>query len=151
MNTKKSIERLNFYANALNQQAYQHRIQGKIFASQGFEKLGDKYSGHATEETEWTNKFLDRILDLGGTPSISASQGLQVYNNIKDYLQVDKDTSIKGMDFLRKDMLEVSEDITTFDILKDYLKDEEEDLYWTEQQIELIEHIGLQNWLVKQL
>ncbi len=29
--------------------------------------------------------------------------------------------------------------------------DEEEDMYWSQQQLELIEKIGLQNWLVKQL
>ncbi len=29
--------------------------------------------------------------------------------------------------------------------------DEEEDMYWSEQQIELAEKIGLQNWLTAQL
>ncbi len=35
--------------------------------------------------------------------------------------------------------------------LQAYALDEEEDMYWMEQQLELIEKIGLQNWLVKQL
>ena len=43
------------------------------------------------------------------------------------------------------------EDVTTYDILKEYLKDEEQDMYWSEQQLSLIDMIGLQNWLVKQL
>ena len=29
--------------------------------------------------------------------------------------------------------------------------DEEEDTYWMEQQLELIEVIGKQNWLIKQM
>jgi len=33
----------------------------------------------------------------------------------------------------------------------EYYKDEEEDLYWTESQLELIENIGLQNYLNNQL
>ena len=45
----------------------------------------------------------------------------------------------------------VKEDVTTYDILKEYLKDEEQDMYWSEQQLSLIDMIGLQNWLVKQL
>ena len=37
-------------------------------------------------------------------------------------------------------------DLTTFGILADYYKDEESDMYWAEQQLELAEKIGLQNW-----
>ena len=48
-------------------------------------------------------------------------------------------------------MLSISEDITTFNLLKDYLADEEEDLYWSEEQLNLIEKIGVQNWLFTQL
>lgn len=32
-----------------------------------------------------------------------------------------------------------------------YLADEEEDLYWSQEQIKMIEMIGRQNWLVKQM
>jgi bacterioferritin len=36
-------------------------------------------------------------------------------------------------------------------MLKTYYQDEEEDMYWAEQQLELIEKIGLQNWLNMQV
>ena len=39
----------------------------------------------------------------------------------------------------------------TYDLLKDYLKDEEEDLFWSQGAVELIEKIGTQNWLLLQL
>ena len=45
----------------------------------------------------------------------------------------------------------ISWDTDIFDILKEYYQDEEEDMYWAEQQLELIEKIGLQNWLNQQL
>lgn len=47
--------------------------------------------------------------------------------------------------------MSLADDPTTYDILKAYLLDEEEDLYWSEGQLELIEKIGYQNWLVKQM
>ncbi|MCH5241911.1 MAG: hypothetical protein J1F67_05760 [Muribaculaceae bacterium] len=37
----------------------------------------------------------------------------------------------------------IKEDYTTFDIFKAYLKDEEDDMYWQEEQIDLIEKIGV--------
>ena len=35
--------------------------------------------------------------------------------------------------------------------MKAYALDEEEDMLWSETQLDLIGKIGLQNWLVKQL
>jgi bacterioferritin len=35
--------------------------------------------------------------------------------------------------------------------MKAYLADEEEDLYWSQEQVEMVEMIGRQNWLYKQL
>ena len=55
------------------------------------------------------------------------------------------------VELLRKCMATVCEDPTTYDLLKAYLLDEEEDQYWSEEQLELIEKIGYQNWLMKQM
>jgi len=40
-------------------------------------------------------------------------------------------------------------DITTYDLMKEYLKDEEEDMYWSEGQIELVEKIGKEYFIFK--
>ena len=45
----------------------------------------------------------------------------------------------------------LEDDFKTYDILREYALDEEEDMFWMQEQLELIEKIGLQNWLVKQL
>ena len=52
---------------------------------------------------------------------------------------------------MRKCMGSVTEDYLTFDILKAYLADEEEDLYWSQGAVEMIEKIGAQNWLIMQM
>lgn len=68
-----------------------------------------------------------------------------------EYLKADLLIQQPGADLLRKCMSLVSEDATTYDILKAYLLDEEEDLYWSESKVELIDRIGVQNRLVQQL
>lgn len=57
----------------------------------------------------------------------------------------------EGVETLYKIMPTLAGDPTTYDLTKAYLLDEEEDLYWNEEQLDLIEKIGYQNWLVKQL
>ena len=66
METKKSIEALQFFVTHLAEGAIVHKQQGMIFKSQGFTKLGQKYIGHFDEEMGWVEKFTERILDLGG-------------------------------------------------------------------------------------
>ena len=42
-------------------------------------------------------------------------------------------------------------DATTYDLMKVYLKDEEDDMGWSEQQLELCKMIGKQNYLTQLL
>ena len=37
------------------------------------------------------------------------------------------------------------------DLLKAYYKDEDDDLQWAQQQLDLIDTVGYQNWLTQQL
>jgi bacterioferritin len=68
-----------------------------------------------------------------------------------EFLKADYKVSVDGIELLRKCIDGIKDDLTTFDIMKEYLKDEEEDMYWSAQQFDLIEKIGYQNWLIKQM
>ena len=46
MDSKKSIEALQFFVTHLTEGALVHKMQGQIIKSQGFDKLGEKYIGH---------------------------------------------------------------------------------------------------------
>ena len=151
MDKNKSIQALQAYATGLAAQSLQHKVESKIFAAQGFSKLGEKYAEHAAEEMEWVDKFIDRILDLGGTPKVEAAPEMNVFTDPVEYIKSDVAVSHKEVPVLQQLTLSLHDDFKTFDILKAYALDEEEDMYWSETQLELIEKIGLQNWLVKQL
>ena len=151
MDKNKSIQALQAYATGLAAQSLQHKVESKIFAAQGFSKLGEKYAEHAAEEMEWVDKFIDRILDLGGTPKVEAAPEVPVFTDPVEYIKSDVAVSHKEVPVLQQLTLSLQDDFKTFDILTAYALDEEEDMYWSEAQLELIEKIGLQNWLIKQL
>lgn len=151
MDAKKSIEALQLFATGLTEGALVHKLQGQIFKSQGFEKLGQKYIDHFNEEMEWVEKFVDRILDLGGEVKFDGAKSRTLISDPVEYVKADLAIQEKGVALLYKCMAELRDDPTTYDIMKAYLADEEEDLYWSQEQLELIEKIGVQNWLVKQL
>lgn len=151
MDNEAIIKGLQAIVTGLSQQAEGHAIQSKIFASQGFTKLAEKYAEHAVEERGYVDRCVDRILDLGGTVKNEAKQEAPTYINAVDWLKYDLQVSQGGLAWLSEIIKEAQGDLTTFDMLKDYYQDEESDMYWARQQLELIELIGVQNWLVQQL
>jgi len=151
METKKSIEALQFFVTHLAEGAMVHKQQGLIFKAQGITKLGEKYISHFNEEMGWVEKFTERILDLGGDLKFEGMKSRDLILDPIAYVKADCAIQQPGVEMLMKCMEGVKDDPITYDLLKDYLKDEEEDLFWSQGALELIEKIGTQNWLVQQL
>ena len=151
MDKKKSIEALQFFVTHLAEGAIVHKQQGMIFKAQGFTKLGQKYIDHFNEEMGWVEKFTERILDLGAEVKFEGMKSRDLINDPIAYVKADLAIQGPGVEMLQKCMADLKDDPTTYDIMKDYLKDEEEDLFWSQGAVELIEKIGTQNWLLLQL
>lgn len=151
MNKQKSIDALQFFVTNLSEGAIVHKQQGMIFKSLGFNKLGQKYIDHYTEEMGWVEKFTERILDLGAEVKFEGMKERALIKNPIDYVKADLEIQGPGVELLLKCMETVKDDPTTYDIFKDYLKDEEEDLFWSQGAVDMIECIGAQNWLLQQL
>ena len=149
--TKKIIAGLQTIVTDLAQQADSHAIQSRIFAAQGFSKLAAKYAEHAAEERGWVEKCTDRIIDLGGDVKCESKKETPVCKNPIDWIKYDLPVSKDGLAWLKVLTEEARDDYATFEILKGYYIDEEEDLYWGENQLELINCIGAQNWILQQL
>lgn len=151
MANEKIIEGLQAIVTGLSQQADGHDVQSRIFASEGFTKLAEKYAEHATEERGYVVKCIDRILDLGGEVKVEDKVAAPVHTDPIEWVKYDLQVSKDGLAWLASIVEEARTDYTTFDMLKEYYVDEEEDMYWGEAQLELIEKIGKQNWLLQQL
>lgn len=151
MDKNKSIETLQFFTTGLSNGAFVHKVQGQILKSAGFNKLGEKYVAHYDEEMGWVTKFIDRLLDLGGSVRVENRPAIDLVSDPVEYVKCDYKRQVEGLELLRKCMADLHDDPTTYDIFKAYLKDEEDDLYWSENTIELIEKLGVQNWLLTQL
>ena len=135
----------------LASQAHGHMIQSKIFESQGFRKLAEKYASHTAEEQGYVEQCMVRILDLGGSLFNDATKESPVLTDPIEWIKYDLEVSRTGLAALAK-LVEMSrDDYATFELLEKYYIDEEQDMLWSEQQLELIEKIGKQNWLVAQM
>ncbi|OKP72620.1 hypothetical protein A3842_22730 [Paenibacillus sp. P3E] len=148
---EKTIELFQMLVTMLSQQSVGHRIESRIFASQGLSKLGEKYAEHAEEEMQFVGKFIDRIIDLGGVVKNGVVKEAPVYEDIEEWLTYDVELSKSGLGQVGEILETMIGDPISYDLFKDYVKDEEEDMLWGEQQLELMKLIGKQNWLMKQI
>lgn len=146
-----AAEGLQIIVTQLAQQADGHLIQSRIFASQGLEKLAKKYEEHAEEERGYVKKCIDRLIDLGCEVKLENKNAAPICKDAEEFLKYDLQVSKDGLKWLAEIVKAAQNDLTTFDILKEYYQDEETDMYWAEQQLELISLIGKQNWLAKQI
>lgn len=74
-----------------------------------------------------------------------------MYEDIVEYLKHEKQVSEDGIAQVIELMPTLATDFVAYEDMKAYLIDEDADLQETNQSLELIELIGLQNWLVQKL
>ena len=72
-----------------------------------------------------------------------------MFKNPVDFIKADNNISKEGIEYLRNCMKTIEDDYTTLEIFKKYLKDEEDDMYWQEEQLNLMDIIGVENWIIK--
>lgn len=131
----------------------QYFIHSRMYAEWGFNRLFERLNHEMTEETEHAEQFIRRILMLEGTPTMVPT-GLNIGSDLVSMLKADLNTELEVRDALKKGirLCEEKQDYVTRDIMVKQLSDTEEDhAHWLEQQLRLIEMMGLENYKQSQL
>ena len=77
---------------------------------------------------DFVEQFMDRILDLGGEIKQETQKAQPIYTDIIEFIEHDYQVSVEGIKLLNEMMDSGIFDATTYDLMKVYLKDEEEDM-----------------------
>ncbi|CAE6892386.1 MULTISPECIES: bacterioferritin [Pseudomonas] len=131
----------------------QYFIHSRFYEDWGYSKLYERINHEMEEETQHADALLKRILFLEGTPDM-APDAFTFGKNVPEMLKLDLKLEYHVRAALCKGMAlcEKHQDYTSRDILLAQLKDTEEDhAYWLEIQLQLIEKIGLENYLQSQM
>ena len=131
----------------------QYFIHSRMYAEWGFNKLFERLNHKMAEETEHAEQFIRRILMLEGTPTMVPT-GLNIGSDLVSMLKADLNTELEVREALKKGikLCEEKQDYVTRDIMVKQLSDTEEDhAHWLEQQLRLIEMMGLENYKQSQL
>lgn len=127
----------------------QYFIHSRMYREWGYNKLFEHLDHEMAEETQHADALISRILMLGGKPDMQP-EPLNVGTSVETMLQSDLNIELSVRDALKQGMVlcEKACDFVSRDLLLAQLKDTEEDhAHWLEQQLRLINTMGLPNYL----
>ena len=131
----------------------QYFIHAEMCETWGYKKLSEHTKKESINEMKHAEKLIERILFLEGTPNLNDMPKLVVGKDVKSQFQNDlaleKNAVAEyngGIAACRK-----ADDHASADILQVILADEEEHVDFLEEQLSLIDAIGIQNYLAQQV
>ena len=130
----------------------QYFIHSRMLEDWGLKRIAARIAHEMDDETGHASALISRILFLEGVPQMTPSK-ISVGTDVPDILKKDLAVELMVVKNLRAAiaLCETEGDYVSREILEPMLEDTEQDhAYWLEQQLGLIDKMGLENYLQSQ-
>jgi bacterioferritin len=147
------VDRLNaLLANELTA-INQYFLQAEMCEHWGFPRLYKELKRLSIEEMKEAEGLIEHILYLDGLPNLQRLNDLRIGENVEEHLRGDLELELAQDALLAEAIAHCSQvgDYTTRTILERKIEEEKEHIDWVETQLDLIQRVGLANYLSQQI
>lgn len=127
----------------------QYFLHARMYRNWGLAALGKHEYDESIEEMRHADKLIERILFLEGLPQMQTLSKLSIGRNVPDCLAGDLKLEREGRTLYVEAVAYCEEvkDYVSREIFTENLRDTEDHIDYLETQTDLVEKLGLQNYL----
>ena len=127
----------------------QYFLHSRMLKDWGLKELGEHEYHESVDEMKHADRLIKRTLFLDGLPNLQDLGRLRVGENVEEILRCDLALEMEAMPMLRESVAfsESIGDYVSRELFESILESEEEHVDWLETQLELVDKMGLANYI----
>lgn len=151
--SKRVIEALNAGLTIELTAINQYFCQSRMCKNWGLNRLAAHHYEESIDEMKHAQLLIDRIIFLEGVPEIARYDVIRVGGDVKEQLLNDLELEKRASVTYNEGVVlcTADKDAASREIMEQIIRESEDSIDWLEAQLDLIDKIGIQNYLQSQI